>query len=199
MARRVARLTFPAGATLWAGSDAPSSVQAVEEVNMFRIVRASMRALFMVVSLGAATALVSGEERHDGEPAVLTRPARDLLWEAALVALGERGLIADVMAREEGQITSMFAPLDVDEVGRFTVPDQDTGRDSWNGAEYRYVVNLGDLPDRARISVRAEIRGSMRADPSAEPTTRSALRSNRVLEKEFMKAFGSALGRLGTD
>lgn len=137
------------------------------------------------------TAVASDEVEHDREPARLERPAKDLLWRAALLALERCGLRVDSASREQGRLVSTFAPLVAAAVERAVVRDEPSlGARS---VEYRYVVELGDSPDRARLLVRAEIREARDSD-RARP-----LPSNKTLEREFLRAFSEALGQLGKE
>src|SRR5262245_9563255 len=148
-----------------------------------------LQALLLLVCAAAAAASPGTAEEHDGEPADLTRPNADLLWDAALLALRDRGMTVDAAARNEGRVTSAYHPLDIHALWRFTVSDE--GSRPPISAEYRYVVHVGGRPDRARISVRAEIRGTVQDDQAQEATLR-ALRSNHALEKAFIRAFSDA-------
>lgn len=132
-----------------------------------------------------------------GERATVEAPDDNMrrdLWEAVLRAVAARGLTAEQASFEQGQVTTTFVALDVNTLADVATLSEADRAVSWVGAEYRYVVSLGDQPDRVRIGATAEIRAWTAVDLAAGVTTKRVLPSNRALEKVFMQAFSTALG-----
>ncbi|MBI3247207.1 MAG: hypothetical protein HYZ50_11955 [Deltaproteobacteria bacterium] len=132
-----------------------------------------------------------------GERATVETPDDNMrrdLWEAVLRAVAARGLTAEQASFEQGQVTTTFVALDVNTLADVATLSEADRAVSWVGAEYRYVVSLGDKPDRVRIGATAEIRAWTAEDLAAGAMTKRSLPSNRTLEKAFMQAFGKALG-----
>jgi hypothetical protein len=153
-------------------------------------------ALLAGLALALAAGVATAGDGHDRDPAVLERPAADLLWAATLRALHRQGLAVETAERAEGLITTAFVSVDAAAVPRVTLPDP-RQPPAWGGAEYRLVISLGDRPERARIRVRAEIHArDGRSDPGEPGRTGMPLRSSRALEREFLDALGAALAAL---
>jgi hypothetical protein len=132
-----------------------------------------------------------------GERATVEAPDDNMrrdLWEVVLRAVAARGLTAEQASFEQGQVTTTFVALDVNTLAHVATLSETDRAVAWVGAEYRYVVSLGDKPDRVRIGATAEIRAWTAEDLAAGVGTKRTLPSNRTLEKAFMQAFSKALG-----
>jgi hypothetical protein len=128
-------------------------------------------------------------------------PPYESVWRAALRTVLERGLVILEASPSEGRITTGFAALDASKFPKTALPDSQNTKTQWAGGEYRYIIDIGRLSNRARISVRAEIWAWEQPDHTARPrpTERWPLQSNRSLEREFLKAFVTALGEVDED
>lgn len=132
-----------------------------------------------------------------GAPAMVEAPDDNMrrdLWEAVLRAVAARGLTVEQASFEQGQVTTTFVVLDVITLADVATLSEADRALSWVGAEYRYLVSIGDKPDRARIGATAEIRAWTAEDLAVGAGTKRSLPSNRTLEKAFMQAFSKALG-----
>ncbi len=132
-----------------------------------------------------------------GHPATVEAPDIDMrrdLWEVVLRAVAARGLTVEQAVFEQGQVTTAFVALDVQTLAEAATLSEADRALAWVGAEYRYVVSIGDHPERVRIGATAEIRAWTAEDLAAGADTKRPLPSNRTLEKAFMQAFSKALG-----
>ena len=59
--------------------------------------------------------------------------------------------------------------------------------------EYRYIIEIGNSAERARLLVSVEIREAGKAD------RRRLLPSDKALERVFLRALSEALGELGNN
>ena len=164
--------------------------------------RAQMMILlsFLLALLGSGFAVAQEQTREDTSRAVVQPPdlsARELIWQAILRALKERGLTVSAASPEEGRVTTEFAPLAVSTIAQVTLPNDPPQAVPWGGGEYRYEVNIGSLSDRLRISAKTEIRAWKQGEQNAAPgtDTKQVVQSNHTLEQEFLKAFQKALGQ----
>src|SRR5262245_31628276 len=146
-------------------------------------------AVMAMMYVAASPAVPCDEADHRNETARRERPAQDLLWRAALAALDQLGLTVDSTFLQEGRIVTVFTPLVPAALERAVRREEIST--VVGPVEYRYIVELGDSPERARLVVKAEIRESL-----SQGRWRS-LTSNQTLEGDFLRSFAETLNRLG--
>lgn len=148
--------------------------------------------LLLVVLCGSLALSSASELTDSSEPSL-----HEAVWQAALLAVQQRGLSVVSASFEEGHITTAFAPLTSEALSQLALlPDRDQF-ERWSGGEYRYEVNLGNRLQGMRVNVSAEIRAWERVEHSLDRKSGQALQSNRSLEQAFLSAFTEAL-RQGT-
>lgn len=126
----------------------------------------------------------------------------EVMWRSAIRALEEHSITIQTTSKEKRLIITEFVSLDPNVVSKVVILNEQDQGVKWARAEYRYLIGIGVRSDNAqpdekkeRILVKAEIwaweQGSI---PTSE--AKRALQSNNTLEREFLEAFTSGLGRL---
>jgi hypothetical protein len=128
--------------------------------------------------------------------------AGEVMWRAAVLALEERGLAIQSASKEKRWIITELAALDPHGVSNAVVLNDQDQEVKWARAEYRYLIGFRAGSDNARpelekerILVKAEV-WAWDQGPAPRPEAKRVLESNQTLEREFMQAFTSALGRV---
>lgn len=151
-------------------------------------------ALLFVVLCGSRDLSSASELTDPSEPSL-----HEAVWQAALLAVQQRGLSVVSASFEEGHIITTFAPLTSEALAQLALlPDQGQS-ERWSGGEYRYEVNLGNRLQGMRVNVSAAIRAWERVEQGLDRKTRQALQSNRSLEQAFLNAFTEALRQGATE
>lgn len=156
-------------------------------------------ALGLVVAAGRVFAVdPEPTASSPAEVGPIDQDTRQLIWQAILRALASRGMVTNSASFEQGLVMTEFAPLEGTAIEHVALLSDAERTVHWTSGEYRYVVDIGDVPGKLRLAVRVEIRAWAQDAASApQADVKHGLSSNRTLEKEFLQAFSLALSQGG--